>query len=109
MPWTYPVCVAQTACDACGGVTKVRAMCECRRLPGCPDAASKLLQAAMHSESLPTSYASGGAPPEDMDGDSQDEDAMLSPTPQVQQVWDGSSAYTTHSDTMTHQQAVGCA
>ncbi|DBB12764.1 TPA: hypothetical protein ACH3X3_005536 [Trebouxia sp. C0006] len=61
----------------------------CRRLPGCPVAASKLLQAAMQPPDLPVSYSSADmSPAHQVNGDSDaDEvsDTMLSPTPEGQQ------------------------
>lgn len=63
---------------------------DCRRLPGCPDAASKLLQAARQTDNLPVSYSAvESIPAEQVNGDVQVDnasDAMLSPTPEGQQV-----------------------
>lgn len=72
------------------GMLSLFCMIGCRRLPGCPDAASKLLQAAMQPPDLPVSYSSADmSPAHQVNGDSDaDEvsDTMLSPTPEGQQV-----------------------
>ncbi|DBA79153.1 TPA: hypothetical protein ACH3X1_008985 [Trebouxia sp. C0004] len=62
----------------------------CRRLPGSPDAASKLLQAAMQPQDLPVFYSSADmSPAQQVNEDSEaDEvsDTTLSPNPEGQQV-----------------------